>query len=115
MMGMLEPHSAGSHPDPRHHGRSDHESGQAAPALEAVLETECIALLALEATRVRMRILPGDHDRAEQDIGGAIDLLRHAIDELRARVGGESPSLLALGFVATHEEVGGSHIPSAAT
>ena len=85
---------------------SNTESDSALPSLEAVLEVECSALLALEASRARMRFLPGDHGRADADIGGAIELLRHAIDELRARVGGSPPSLLALGFVLQNEELG---------
>jgi len=77
------------------------------PTLEAVLETECVALLALEVSRSRMRMVPGDHGRAEADIGGAIELLRHAMAELRQRVGESSQSLLALGFVAREEDLAG--------
>lgn len=80
------------------------EIGATSPALEAAIETECVALLALEASRARVRFLPGDYARVEADICGAIDLLRGAITELRARVGGSPPSLLSLGFVARAED-----------
>jgi hypothetical protein len=104
-MGFPTPHSGGAQPPPSHSQHSDEAGGSTPPALEAVIETECLALLALEATRVRIRFLPGDHESVEADIGGAIELLRHAIAELRPRLGGSPPSLLALGFVARHEDL----------
>jgi predicted glycosyl hydrolase (DUF1957 family) len=104
-MGLPDPYSSDSQSAHSHDRLSHHADGSATPAFEAVLETECMALLALEATRARIRFLPGDHNRAEADIGGAIDLLRHAIAELRPRLGHSPPSLLSLGFVATHEEL----------
>ncbi|HWF72787.1 MAG TPA: hypothetical protein VG186_05560 [Solirubrobacteraceae bacterium] len=103
-MGIPDPYS-GALPPARHHERRSQHQGDAASPLESVLETECMALLALEATRTRIRFLPGEHDRAEADIGGAIELLRHAIAELRPRQGESSRSLLALGFVARHEDL----------
>jgi hypothetical protein len=90
--------------------RASHEQalqeGGRVSALEAVLASECVALLALEASRARVRFLPGDFGGMETDIGGAIDLLRHAIAELRTLVVGGPPSLLALGFVARQEDLG---------
>lgn len=103
-MGFSDSFSAGSQPPPRHSRHHRHGGGSTSPALEAVLETECVALLALEATRARIRFLPGEHDRAEADIGSAIELLRHAIAELRPHGGESPPSLLSLGFVASYED-----------
>jgi hypothetical protein len=80
-------------------------AGEPPDTLEAVLETECVALLALQASRARMRFLPRDQGSAEADLGGAIDLVRHAMGELRARVPGGPPSLLALGFVVGDEDL----------
>ncbi|HWF51162.1 MAG TPA: hypothetical protein VG294_11030 [Solirubrobacteraceae bacterium] len=80
------------------------EDADASPTVEAVLETECVALLALQASRARMRFLSRDHGTAEADLGGAIELVLHAMGELRARVAGGPPSLLALGFVVGDED-----------
>jgi hypothetical protein len=110
-MGFLDHYSAGSPPAHHRDHAPDQEGGSPAPELEAVLESECVALLALEATRARIRFLPGDHDRAEADIGGAIELLRRAIADLRPRFGGSPPSLLALGFVARNEDLGRARLP----
>jgi hypothetical protein len=92
------PHSAAEHSPPA--------GGGGTATLEEVLESECVALMALEASRARVRFLPGDLGSQEADIGGAIDLLRHAIAELRVRVMGSPPSLLALGFVVHQEDLG---------
>jgi hypothetical protein len=100
------PHSAAEHSQTSHQPPSSGEGGETSATLEEVLESECIALLALEASRARMRFLPGDFRGVDADIGGAIDLLRHAIAELRALVSGTPPSLLALGFVARQDDLG---------
>jgi hypothetical protein len=93
------PHSAAEH--------APHAEGAGPSAtLEEVLESECVALMALEASRARVRFLPGDLASQEADIGGAIELLRHAIADLRARVIENPPSLLALGFVVHQEDLG---------
>jgi hypothetical protein len=93
-----EPHE--DRREPLGHG----DGADASPTVEAVLETECVALLALQASRARMRFLSHDHGTAEADLGGAIDLVLHAMGELRARVAGGPPSLLALGFVVGDED-----------
>lgn len=100
----FSPHPADGQPDRRDEPPSTGGGGVTSPALEAALESECVALLALEASRARVRFLPGDFGSVEADIGGAIDLLRHAIAELRALVGGTPPSLLSLGFVVRRED-----------
>lgn len=103
-MGSLDSHPVGFSPTHGHHRRSGADGET--PGLEAVLETECVALMALEATNARIRILPGDHRREQADISGAIELLRHAIGELRLRLGRDRPNnLLALGFVAPREDL----------
>jgi hypothetical protein len=73
--------------------------GEEPTSVEAVLEAECVALMALETSRARIRFLPGHYEAAEVALTGAIELLRDGIVELRARVGGSSPSVLAFGFV----------------
>lgn len=80
-----------------------HETDTSSLALETVLESECLVLLALETSRERMRSLRGDLGSAEADIGGAIELLHHAITELRGLARASPASLLALGFVAGEE------------
>jgi hypothetical protein len=98
-MGPLFTSSGGEPPQDPHADARD-----ASPTVEAVLETECVALLALQASRARMRFLSRDHGSAEADLGGAIDLVLHAMGELRARMAGGPPSLLALGFVVGDED-----------
>lgn len=104
MANLFEPHRRGGWPHGRREQRRPYGNGGALPALEAVVETECAALMALRASRARMRFLPGDYGSAEADLGGAIELLQRALAELRAHVGGDAPSLLALGFVLRNED-----------
>jgi hypothetical protein len=100
------PHAAGKQPQVSHEQPAQPKRAEASPEFEAALESECVALLALEASRARVRFLPGDFGAVDADLGGAIDLLRHAIADLRARVIGSPPSLLALGFVVRQEDLG---------
>jgi hypothetical protein len=81
--------------DDRRHPIPDH--------VEAALEASCGALRALEFSRAEMAAVGRELLTARDDTAHAIDLLRHAIGELRALANADRPESAALGFVLAGE------------